>query len=491
MSSNSVDSETQAGFSLNSNTTRRTGSRQTSLRDLRALMVEEAFKDVDNESIHVSPASPFTKMNNQSDPSSPRQSLPSSPPAVSRGNSFKKIPRMASLGRQYSDRLKRLAAAGGEVPEIKTKPVKPLPPNITAYLEKMCARGVEFLEKLQKPAYSRTSDSTAPIMPKTALRFSRGLAFMWQWKAGLGVGYTSGSGFVISRLGPGLWSAPLFLCDRFVTLGLTAGFRTVDAAYAIPSDYGMECFTADKLSGVLDLGLTLGVDPWEAEVPVKAMQGADRSTPPSPYAKKDTDFPKVYQLCDGVILDCSWRCGFNMVDDAVNEALWGAGVTHSEILGGGVDIPGEFKTLYDTIAQFAESANMTKTTQSQFLVEKQRVQLAATKATSSFKMTRLLSRQKSDASSNGGTPITLNPSFDDSLPLNHNSGSSVPSNDGTVGTSAGGSDGSFLLFGDTELLPLDLDDPGDDKQQQHLETISEVQTGEVAPIVVAEAVAVN
>ena len=189
-----------------------------------------------------------------------------------------------------------------------------------------------------------SSNLTSKLTHSTYLQ---GLAFMWQRKAGLITSWTWGTGFVIAHLGPGRWSAPLFLKDRFASVGLTAGFRTVDTFYAIPCDTGMEPFTNDYVASALDVAVTLEYDPFEGNAPL-AVRLPNRCPPGLPLP---SETPKAYSITDGVIVDFSWRIGAHLVDDDINEALYGSCVTPEQILEGKVQIPHEFLPLYSTLAE--------------------------------------------------------------------------------------------------------------------------------------------
>lgn len=78
----------------------------------------------------------------------------------------------------------------------------------------------------------------------------QGLVFMWQRKVGLGVSWTWGSGFVIANLARGVWSPPCFIKDRLASVGVTAGFRTMDLCIAIPTEAGMAKYQVGNHGGV-------------------------------------------------------------------------------------------------------------------------------------------------------------------------------------------------------------------------------------------------
>jgi len=173
---------------------------------------------------------------------------------------------------------------------------------------------------------------------------------MWQRKAGFLGSWVWGHGFVIARLGPYKWSAPCFLKDRFLSVGFTAGFRTLDTVYAIPSEEGLRPFDTDYLRASLDFAATLDFDPVDSDAPI-AVRLSDRKLPDVNPLATVTDEPKAYTIADGAIMDLSWRIGLHMVNDARNEVLYGPGTTPQQILEGEVPFPEEFLPLYNAISQ--------------------------------------------------------------------------------------------------------------------------------------------
>ena len=286
---------------------------------------------------------------------------------------------------------------------------------------------------------------------------------MWQRKAGLVTSWTWGSGFVVARLAPGVWSAPCFLLDRFFSLGLTAGYKTVDTCYAIPTEVGLGPFKNDSLDSFLDFTVTLGTDPYGGDVPhvpMGGMQQGDRTHLVKFYERQEHHV-KAFQLSDGAIFDLSWRCGFHMVDEGINEALYGPTIGPKEILEGKVQIPEEFRPLYEAIGELSSIPAVRHTT-SQFNVAKEKVKAAALKQ-SSFRRRTLSSKQSELTSSNSTTfesnGRTATHDEKNGNSLSYNSIISGGSTSVLTNSTPGSPGSSFKLFGDSELLDLDLDSP--------------------------------
>lgn len=145
-------------------------SRVVSMEQLRTLMLQEAFQDVDNNATAISDSNAFQPV---SPPGLDRLSAPPGssfrlPSDISRQNSISSN----KFGRQLSNRLRRSTTASTD-PFEDALPVMPIKSNLSMHLKRECQRGIEFLVQLQRPAYSRTSNEAVPNMPRTALQFSK------------------------------------------------------------------------------------------------------------------------------------------------------------------------------------------------------------------------------------------------------------------------------------------------------------------------------
>jgi lipid-binding SYLF domain-containing protein len=445
-----------------------THQRLASLSDIRALMLEESFKDVDVTAAHFqrrSCRSVLSVHNNADRSTGTENSCVSSP---------KRLTKSASMSKLKSLSTRRFTLTESEFdPWADASPVLPIKDHLSANLRKECQRAIRFLRKLQQPQFSRTIVSTDPIMPPTALKFSKGIAFLRQQKAGLVTSWTWGSGFVISRIGPGIWSAPCFLSEKFLSCGLTCGYRTVDTCYAIPTNAGMAHFKVDSINSAFDLGLTLGYDPMQGEAPVAVVQSADRTT--GRYALSSAEKPKVFHVSDGAILDLSWRFGMHLIDDKIHRQLYGENVTSSDILEGKVQIPEEFKPFYDMLFKLAAVGDVVKPTVSMFEVEKERNKLKSQHSlhrATSLSYPKRHNKRRSGTDSNGSSSNSIEyvagSSMNDSAQNGNSFQNSVGSEFSTMSVLSGGDGGdgvetsSFKLFGDIDLLDLDLDAVAED-----------------------------
>lgn len=399
--------------------------------------------------------------------------------ALHRAQSLKSAASL-KLGRALSSKLNRLASKLALPSYLEdVKPTRELSSDTQRHLDVLCRKGIEFLTRLQEPAYSRREVDKEPILPKTALRFSKGLAFIWQRKAGLIGSYTWGFGFLIARLGPNQWSAPLFLSDSFLSVGATFGFRYINTFYAIPNDEGMLDFKHNFLDFNIDLAITMGVDPSLVDAPT-AVLSTDRVS----FLSNDPSQPKAYAISDGAIIDASLRFGMHSTDAALNWKVYGEKITPDDILAGKVQSPEQFQPLYDYLSSLSATAAVVRSTQSEFE--------AASK---------MLNKTGDASSSQGsGSGLFFNrsksrksppPIFDDAArwsPHNHLNTQGSNSQEGTTTTSlmslpedglyqsdlgASGSDGqntipgsgAFSLFPELPGINLsDDDEEGDDEK---------------------------
>lgn len=84
------------------------------------------------------------------------------------------IPRSPSLqlGEKFSHRKRKIDQEASLQHEL-ARPVQPLSPSLSSRLSRECEKGIEFLMRLQEPPYSRRQETTDPMLPQTALRFSK------------------------------------------------------------------------------------------------------------------------------------------------------------------------------------------------------------------------------------------------------------------------------------------------------------------------------
>ncbi len=450
--------------------------RISSLNDLKAVMLENSFNDLDltvtlAKESSIS-ANHFQRRSSRS-VLSPRTLECSSAGTTenSAGSSPTRLSKSASLASLKSLSLNRRITESDQAEGVfsfSDRKVLPISSQLSENLKKECQWAIEFLAKLQEPAQSRTSTTSTAILPPTALKFSKGLAFLRQNKAGIFTSWTWGTGFVVARLGPGIWSAPLFLNDKFLSCGLTCGYRTVETCYAIPTASGLDAFKAESVNTSFDMGLTTGVDPLGNSASVVTAQSADRTT--DRYTLRPTEKPKVFCISDGIILDFSWRCGMHLIDEKKHKQIYGADLSVEDILSGKVQIPAEFKPFYETLAKLAAECDVLKPTVSQFDAEKERNKLKSQSSLLKSFSKRSLSRSKSsrrgsssDTESVGGDTYLMNGSLNNSIGSQYSAAFSLPL--GSRPSVAFELPSPFpRLFSDTELLDLDLDGPTTPKE---------------------------
>jgi lipid-binding SYLF domain-containing protein len=269
--------------------------------------------------------------------------------------------------------------------EQKAGQIDTYPVHVSEMLEKRCKQSIELLHHLQRPVTSKTEaqDASRSTLPVSALRFSKALAFLWRWKAGVMGSLAFGHGFVIYQLAEGIWSAPVFLKDRYVSFGLTFGFKKTQSVFAVPNDSGIVPLLKDILKSTVDFDMMLGPEPLELEGGPKTVVSSSLRGLTLEAEAKST---KTYSRIDGGIIDISWRCGFEMQDEGLNSILYGSGASHRDILDGHVQIPVEMRPLYEVLRRTIEPTDACcADTVSQFQFEKEKnfVKIARSSAVSS------------------------------------------------------------------------------------------------------------
>ena len=334
---------------------------------------------------------------------------------------------------------------------IHAEPVnKQVSESVSVRMSRICQKAMQLLDTLQQPSCSKFDASGDPVLPISALKFSRALAFEWKYKAGFFASCSWGYGFIIYQIADGVWSAPCFLKDRYVAFGVTCGYTESQKLDAIATEEGLVPFMQDMFKSTCDLAMSLGPDPLEQqEVKVrsgKASRGMSRD-----QAALTT---KVYKVENGAIIDVSWKCGLEMVDEGFNSSLYGEKNNFRDILDGKVQIPKEFHPLYDLLQLYSMPV-ICRETKSHFHVEREKHVNKAMETLQKMsekpgKAKRLARATSLSSQSSIGTPsqTTYTPdnigSPDDSLAL----GSNQP------------------LFGDGSLLDLDLGSDSDEKEEQ-------------------------
>ena len=269
--------------------------------------------------------------------------------------------------------------------EQKAGQIDTYPVHVSELLQRRCKQSIELLRHLQRPVTSKTEaqDANRSTLPVSALRFSKALAFLWRSKGGVMGSLAFGHGFVIYQLAEGIWSAPVFLKDRYVSFGLTFGFKKTQSVFAVPTDAGIVPLLKDILKSTVDFDMMLGPEPLELEGGPKTVVSSSLRGLTLEAEAKST---KTYSRIDGGIIDISWRCGFEMQDEGLNSMLYGSDASHRDILDGHVQIPVEMRPLYEVLRRTIEPTDACcADTVSQFQFEKEKnfVKIARSSAVSS------------------------------------------------------------------------------------------------------------
>ena len=269
--------------------------------------------------------------------------------------------------------------------EQKAVQIDAYPVHVSEMLQKRCKQSIELLRHLQRPVTSKTEaqEASKSTLPVSALRFSKALAFLWRSKAGVMGSLAFGHGFVIYQLAEGIWSAPVFLKDRYVSFGLTFGFKKTQSVFAVPNDAGIIPLLKDILKSTVDFDMMLGPEPLELEGGPKTVVSSSLRGLTLEAEAKST---KSYSRIDGAIIDISWRCGFEMQDEGLNSILYGSRASQRDILDGHVQIPVEMRPLYEVLRRMIEPTDaFCADTVSQFQFEKEKnfVKIARSSAVSS------------------------------------------------------------------------------------------------------------
>ncbi|KAL4448884.1 hypothetical protein ABPG77_007601 [Micractinium sp. CCAP 211/92] len=187
---------------------------------------------------------------------------------------------------------------------------------------------------------------------RAAIHNAKAIAFLTQQCMGLGLGYVSGTGFLIRRLpsssGPWQpsWSAPSYYRCHGLCIGVLAGYEYVQQLVCIHSDRLLEQFVSGEFHAGLDATLLAGGD-----LP------RDMAARPSRIDFKARDAQLCFSLAGGAFASLSVQVGWSGADKRMNQSLFGEltlfgpaePVQPRELLGGShaaPDPPREFDGLY-------------------------------------------------------------------------------------------------------------------------------------------------
>lgn len=187
---------------------------------------------------------------------------------------------------------------------------------------------------------------------RAAIHNAKAVAFLTQQCMGLGLGYTSGTGFLIRRL-PGRsgpwqpsWSAPSYYRCHGFCIGALAGYEYVQQLVCIHSDRLLHQFASGEVHAGLDATLLAGGD-----LP------RDMAARPAHIDHKARDTRLCFSLVGGVFAGLSVQVGWSGADKRMNQSLLGELTLFGpadpaephEVLGSGhaaPDPPHEFDALY-------------------------------------------------------------------------------------------------------------------------------------------------
>lgn len=186
------------------------------------------------------------------------------------------------------------------------------------------------------------------------------MAFSSITKAGAGISFSHGRGFVIAKLPsdkttpkpttpseqqqgiipkseivPWTWSAPLFIKVNAGGVGLTLGFAEIDSIVILDTPEAVKSFKKSVVELDTDVTAAAGTAAG-ASLPATALNI-------SHYELSDREF--TYSLAQGAIVDISLNGVAYTVDNARNEAAYGSMASPAAILEGGVQPPSAMSEL--------------------------------------------------------------------------------------------------------------------------------------------------
>jgi len=195
-------------------------------------------------------------------------------------------------------------------------------------------------------------------MPPSELHFCAGLAFLHTTKAGAGLSFEHGHGFVISKLksdvvgGPGPhrrpgsasgtqlswdWSAPLFITANAASIGVTLGYSELDSIVILDTAEAVHSFTGTVVEVDTDLTGAAGPTAASTHLPATAAVLTDNKLSSREF---------TYSLASGVMVDVSLTGLAYSVDSSRNEKFYGDFASPAAILEGGMQPPAPMQELY-------------------------------------------------------------------------------------------------------------------------------------------------
>ena len=304
-------------------------------------------------------------------------------------------------------------------------------PNVRKKLKKMEKMAIALLEELESPPTSKSVHHEGPCLPTSALRFSKYIVFLWQRKAGCVLSYEWRYGFILYQSAPRVWSEPVFLKHRYVSVGATCGWSCGGSVFAISNDAAMIEFM--KHTPLTRLPNTVSVD----------CRFSNDSVNNSITCKSVGNHVTRYHIDSAMsyIVDLSFKIGRESVDKDMHDAVYGSPtVSARDILDGHVSqsCQSDMSRLYQHLG--AKSRNLAAIArETKHLFEEERKSL--------YTSMSAVQRQSSSCLSKGRLSQTSSISAPDSAGLHDASNqSSVMAKQSS-------------LFADSQLLDLDLGDP--------------------------------
>lgn len=303
-------------------------------------------------------------------------------------------------------------------------------PKVLKKIQKLEKNAIALLDELGSPPTSKTMHHQSPTMPISAIRFSKYLVFLWQRKVGCLIAYEWRYGFILYQSAPGVWSEPVLVKHRYVSVGATCGWSCGKSVFAISDDAAMIDFI--KQSSLEILPNTVSFDCRYSNDSVNAIMTCKSLG--THVTRYHIDSAASY------IVDLSLKIGRESVDTNMHEAMYGSpAVSVRDILDGHVPLlsccQNVMHGLYAYLgAKGIRSCSMARETKQLFQEERASIYNSMSlvqRRSSSCLTTKMI------PSSTSSLDAYISPSVDRTSPSRQKSS----------------------LFGDSELLDLDLGDP--------------------------------
>jgi lipid-binding SYLF domain-containing protein len=175
------------------------------------------------------------------------------------------------------------------------------------------------------------------------IKNAKGLVFMSTWKAGvMYIGGQMGSGFVVSHLPDGAWSAPAFFKWHAAGGGLTFGVSKAETVIVLNSERALAQYQSAEMDFKFGAGLSVDYIKPDAE-----MEGGSLK---AHISSGDRD-AFVFNFAKGLLLDLTITGGVTTSDATTNAKVYPnqPGITPDRILAGQVPHPPVAAPLYSVL----------------------------------------------------------------------------------------------------------------------------------------------